>query len=141
MDIKKELIYNTVRKCLPSPIAVATAVRTRHDTAAKLHKLMVLEHARLVQLGISLKHIVADSEEKLEWAVVQLINNKLDMKVVDTFVGEQADANFVQQYQDMPNISTFLDIVNPAQLAVEAKKKDPVRIMELVDALLAVVEE
>lgn len=142
-----EPILERVKHIIPPAGRIARSLQVEHETAIRIHKLLVLTHARMLNAEELTDQVVADSADIIDAQADQISNQRANMEQMEQFTDVQSGAQTVAQNLDVwfaddaPSIGHVLNIVNLVKVTEAGKKHMKlVRVYELIDALLSVTE-
>lgn len=142
-----EPILERVKHLVPPAGAIAKSLQTEHETALRIHKLMLITHAGLMDAAEQANQTMMNLADTIDAQATLISNQRASMDAMENFADQQAGAQTVAQNQDVwfaddaPSIAHVLNIANLARVTEAGKKHMTViRVYEIIDALLSVVD-
>jgi hypothetical protein len=159
-DADQTPILERIKTIVPPAGDIARTLKIEHETAERIHRLMLVTHAGLVELAEEANQTVTDSVAIAEDASQAVLDStdslaaqatlvssqRVSMDAMENFADRQAGAQTVIQNQDVwlandaASIRHVLEIVNLSKIIEAARPMKRSRIAEIIDALLKAVE-
>lgn len=141
-----EPIFEKVKRLVPPVDHIATALALEHQTAERIHRLLLIVHAGLAEMSEQLNQAITDSADVIDAQATLISGQHSDMRQIEEFSDRLASSRTIVENiwiyfaEDVPSIKGGLEIVNLHKLTQAAKGMKLSRVADVIDALLKATE-
>lgn len=153
-------ILERIKTAVHSATDIARTLQIEHETAERIHRLLVIRHAALVELSDQANEIatasvemseqasqaVIDSSDSVNASATLVSNQAVSMTRMEKFADGQTDAQQVVQTadvlfsDDVVSILHVLRIMKRPRITEAARQMKRSEVADIIDALLQAVE-